>query len=155
MAIQQLEAREVAVSRVNGHGFQVADGTWLNFSKYVDPQPTMPAVGAVVRVSLDKAGFVRAVEPADPPKVPVAANNTVKLAPAESKATLGDTSAPATAQKSAPVANQRDVQIARTNALTHAVAIVTHNATINGATVRLEDVLACAERIENWVTHSA
>ncbi|MGH2459809.1 MAG: hypothetical protein ACRDIY_13190, partial [Chloroflexota bacterium] len=68
-----------------------------------------------------------------------------------------DTSAPAPEQPAppAPCVNTKDAQIARMNALSHATVIAIHNAVINGATVRVEDVLAYAERLENWVTRSA
>jgi len=59
------ESIEGVVSRANGKGFTLAgrDG-WLNLSRYADPVPAVPAEGARVRVGLDKAGFVRVIEPA-------------------------------------------------------------------------------------------
>lgn len=52
-------------ARVNERGFvtQERPGEWLNLSKYANPAPAIPPAGTPVRLTLDKAGLVRAVEP--------------------------------------------------------------------------------------------
>src|SRR5206468_1785696 len=64
---------EGTVERVTGHGFRlVGQEQWLNLSRYAAPRPELPAVGATVRVGLDKDGFVRTIDvlvpPADEPR---------------------------------------------------------------------------------------
>lgn len=59
MAVQ-LESRSVTVAAVNDHGIKVADGSWLNVSKFADPvDVVMPKAGDVVIVHIDGKGFIR------------------------------------------------------------------------------------------------
>jgi hypothetical protein len=55
------------IGRVNDNGLQTEEqpGVWLNISKYANPQPVIPPRGTPVRITLDGAGFVRAIEPLD------------------------------------------------------------------------------------------
>src|SRR5438132_13681575 len=57
------------VVRTNDHGL-VLDGraTWLNISKFA-PEVLMPPVGARVRLTLDKAGYIRGIDAVDHPPV--------------------------------------------------------------------------------------
>src|SRR4030095_17252535 len=53
------------IGRTNDHGFQISErpGVWLNLSKFDDPQPIIPPAGTIAKLTLDGAGFVRAIEP--------------------------------------------------------------------------------------------
>jgi hypothetical protein len=55
------------IARSNGKGFQTQEqpGVWLNLSKFAEPAPVVPPVGTACRLTLDAAGFVRAIEPLD------------------------------------------------------------------------------------------
>lgn len=56
------EVHQGTVSRINGTGFKL-DDHWVNISKYAKPDDVvMPSAGQTVKVSLDKAGFVRKIE---------------------------------------------------------------------------------------------
>lgn len=143
MAVQHLEALTITAARVNDHGIQALDGTWYNISKFADlAECPLPVAGQAVTVHLDGKAFVRRVEfLSEPPD----ANNAVKLG-GDSEKTTSDTSHPA------PIGT-KDLQIARMNALAHAVAIVGHNA--HERPLKLDDVLACAGQIEAWITRPA
>jgi len=114
-----------AVIRVNDHGFLIAGREgWLNLSRFATPTPALPAVGQLVSAALDKSGFVR---------------NLAVL----------DAATPQPASAPAPGAPpSKDVQIARMNALAHAVAILT----THGDAVRYDDVIVVAEALEAWIT---
>ena len=60
----ELEGRVV---RTNDHGLML-DGraSWLNYSKFGSFREPLPQPGDVVKLVLDKAGFIRAVEPLAP-----------------------------------------------------------------------------------------
>lgn len=63
MVAKLIDSVEGAVSRVNGHGFQLQGrSAWLNLSRYADPPPPLPMVGAWVKVGLDSRGFVHSVD---------------------------------------------------------------------------------------------
>jgi len=127
MAVQHYEIRDVTVHKVNSHGFQTTDGEWVNVSKFADAaECPLPLAGQTVRVSLDGKGFARKIEVVAPP-------------------------APASSAPASTSANARDVQIARMNALGHAVQIVTTNAGRSGGKVSLDDVLAAAAQLEGWI----
>jgi hypothetical protein len=53
------------ISRINDHGFQTSEdpGRWYNISKYAKPEPAIPPKGTAVRLTIDGAGFIRAIEP--------------------------------------------------------------------------------------------
>ena len=119
----------VTVASVNGISFTDTSGTRWTISKFARPQPALPRVGATVVVTTPADGkhFVTSLTDVTPaPPVPPA-------------------TAPAT------VLPDRERLIVRQNALGHAVAILCHNAG-EGEKVKLDDVLRCAERIEEWVT---
>jgi hypothetical protein len=110
------------VAAVNASGFKFVGGdSWLNWSRFAT-DPTKPRTGDEVRVTLDKQGFVRSVQIVD--------------------------DAPAARQEPAHGAT-KDQQIARMNALTHAVAIVT--ASTPAELVTVAQVLEAAEAIERWI----
>jgi hypothetical protein len=55
------------LARSNEHGIQLSEtGSWLNFSRFT-PRPELPPLGTTVRIVLDSRGFVRTVEPVNPP----------------------------------------------------------------------------------------
>jgi hypothetical protein len=71
------------VIRVNSSGFML-DGreTWGNISKYADPKPAVPPAGARVRCTLDRSGYVRAVEQVAASRAHSGGYNAVKNAAA-------------------------------------------------------------------------
>ena len=124
----QTEYIEGLVARTNANGFTLKgrDG-WLNLSKYADPQPVIPAVGTTVRVARDKSGYVRTVAP---------------------WTLQGATAAPAPHAAEEPHDRpDKDVQIARMNALTTATAILASG----GRTVDTAEVIDVAELLAGWV----
>ena len=126
---------EGKVQRVNGKGFQLAgrDG-WLNISKFANELDCpMPKVGDVVRLTLDKSGFIREIAPA-----PVV-------------------DAPATMQASTPTEDSTPVQtepptkdrvITRLAVLNTATAILSSG----GRAADGDAVMALAARLEQWAT---
>jgi hypothetical protein len=131
---------EGVVTRVNSNGFML-DGreTWENISKYADPKPAVPPAGARVRCTLDRSGYVRAVEQVN-----------------ETPAYSGGYNAVADAQQNAAVSEEagrsssedRDLRIVRMNALTNATAILASA----GQVVDIGQVLEHAVTLEAWVT---
>lgn len=61
------------IGRRNDSGFQIDErpGIWLNLSKFVDPQPTIPPLGTICTITVDSQNFVRAIEPVDEPQLPL------------------------------------------------------------------------------------
>lgn len=113
------------VERVNERGLRLAGETeWRNLSRYAEPAPSIPDVGQPVRLTLDKSGYVRAIEPVGSTQ-----------ADAPTRAEPG--SAPA----------DKDRRIVRMNALGHAVALVT----AGGVSATTEAVLGVAAQLEAWV----
>jgi hypothetical protein len=55
----------VTVAKVNGTGFTSEEEPrrLFNLSKFQDPAPVIPPAGTVCRVTVNGAGFVRAIEP--------------------------------------------------------------------------------------------
>jgi hypothetical protein len=127
------------VIRVNSSGFML-DGreTWENISKYAHPKPAVPPSGARVRCTLDRSGYVRAVE-------------QVNASPAYS----GGYNAVAGAQQSATASTEpprsdsagRDLRIVRMNAITNATAILSSG----GQVADIGQVLEHAATLEAWV----
>ncbi len=118
---------EGVVSRVNERGvlLEGRDG-WLNVSKFA-AGVLLPEPGARVRLTLDKAGFIRAVE-------------IVAAPPALSQDESLGTTATGTAL-------DRDLRILRQAVLNTATAILSSG----GRTTDLAAVLAAAEELERWV----
>ncbi len=118
------------VEAANPRGFLLAgrDG-WLNISRYADPVPEIPAEGALVRVGLDKAGFVRTID--------------VEAEAERSMLNVTESGAPYAASSSL-----RDMRIMRQAVLNTATAILASG----GREADAEAVLALAERLESWVT---
>jgi len=112
----------VTVAAVNGISFTDTTGVKWTISKFARPQPTLPRVGATVVVTT----------PADGKHFVQA---ITEVTPPESPAP--------------PTLPDRERLIVRQNALAHAVAILCHN---TADKVKLADVLACAEQIEEWIT---
>jgi len=114
------------VEAANPRGFLLAGREgWLNISRYAEPPPPIPAEGARVRVGLDKAGFVRAIEVEAEPEPSLAAVH-------ESPAHYG----------------LRDTRIMRQAVLNTATAILSSG----GRAADPEDVLELASQLEAWVT---
>ncbi len=115
------------VTRANGHGFQLAEREgWLNLSKFANPAPVMPEKGQRVSITIDKAGYVRAVTPM--PSEPEPAVD----APAESHANMPS----------------KDIVITRLATLNTATSILSSGS----RAVNPDDVLALAQRLEAWAT---
>jgi hypothetical protein len=131
--------RDVVATRTNGHGFQIEDGTWLNWSKFADPSHVrMPGVGDCVRVELDGAGYIRHLQFLGKP-------NPVEP-PAIESAPVAEPIAPASV---APRLEQdvRGTMITRMNVLSTATAILASG----GGAATPDEVMALAERLESWV----
>ncbi|HEY7295790.1 MAG TPA: hypothetical protein VH916_12165 [Dehalococcoidia bacterium] len=118
------------VEAANPRGFLLAgrDG-WLNISRYADPTPEIPVEGALVRVGLDKAGYVRTIE--------------VESEPERAAASVAESGAAYAGQFGV-----RDTRIMRQAVLNTATAILSSG----GREAAADDVLALAERLESWVT---
>ena len=119
------------VEAANPRGFLLAgrDG-WLNISRYADPAPEIPAEGSLVRVGLDKAGFVRSIE------VEAEAERPAITAVAEQAGGYGQSF------------GVRDQRIMRQAVLNTATAILSSG----GRAAEPDEVVALAERLESWVT---
>jgi hypothetical protein len=63
MAATETRTITATIARIHGRGFLTREqpGTWLNVSKLADAGVTIPPPGTPVRVTLDAAGFVRAI----------------------------------------------------------------------------------------------
>jgi hypothetical protein len=122
-----VEQKVVTVSRTNGTGFRVVEGDeWLNISKYAKPAPAMPEVGQRVRVSLDKSGYVRAIEPGEElpakPEIPAGVSASAGTPPC------------------------KDTVISRLAVLNTATAILSSGGRQADGTA----VMALAEKLEAW-----
>ncbi len=120
------DAIEGTVARVGSYGFTL-DGRegWVSISKFADPRPDLPAEGARVRVELDRSGYARTIEVLELPEPRVAAREDGGYAP------LPD----------------RDTRIMRQAVLNTAVALLSSG----GRETNLDDVIATAETLEQWV----
>lgn len=118
------------VEAANPRGFLLAgrDG-WLNISRYADPAPEIPAEGSLVRVGLDKAGFVRSIE-------------------VEAEAERPAVAVQETAGGYGQTFGVRDQRIMRQAVLNTATAILSSG----GREAEPDEVVALAERLESWVT---
>ncbi len=103
---------------------------WLNISRYADPVPEIPAEGSLVRLGLDKAGFIRTIA------VEAEAERPAFAAVSESAGGYGQTF------------GVRDQRIMRQAVLNTATAILSSG----GREAEPDDVIALAERLESWVT---
>ena len=123
------EALEGVVERVGSYGFTLEgrDG-WVSISKFADPRPDLPGEGARVRVDLDRSGYARAIDVLDPPSP---SREPVR---SEGGALLPD----------------RDTRIMRQAVLNTAVALLGSG----GRDIALDDVIATAEALEQWVTRA-
>jgi hypothetical protein len=123
------------VTRTNEHGFCLEGHEgWLNISKYAKPAPLMPAKEQAVSIGLDKAGYVRTIEP-------------VQQAPAMSKAATGDPAPAIAPETPATPEDNRQLLIVRECALKAAVELATIGAMAND----VAGTLAIAEQLEAWV----
>jgi hypothetical protein len=114
------------VARVNERGLLFAgESTWRNVSKFAG-QVELPSAGETVTVTLDGSGFIRTIRP---------------VAPAVSEA------APA-AEPAQNRSTARETSIVRMNVLSHATAFTV---ACGGS---LDDLLAVAERLEQWVNRA-
>lgn len=114
------------IARVNGSGFTTREqpGKWWNLSKYASPAPAIPPIGTECQITVDGAGFVRAITPVD---------------------TSAHSTAPPQASRAG--APSKDVSIIRMNALKTAARLV-------GPDADTEAVLALAGRLEAWITRA-
>ncbi|HLZ70454.1 MAG TPA: hypothetical protein VKV26_11190 [Dehalococcoidia bacterium] len=118
------------IEAANPRGFLLAGReSWLNLSRYADPPPQVPGEGTLVRVGLDKAGFVRTIE--------------VEAEADRSFSSFSEAGAPYAASSGV-----RDTRIMRQAVLNTATAILSSG----GREADAEAVLALAERLESWVT---
>lgn len=122
----------------NPKGFQVAgrDG-WLNISRFAVGIEA-PAKGTQVAAGLDRAGFVRTITTDTPAEIaPAAATKT------PDHSTIVDSSTGSAHTSGNPT---KDQQIARMNALGHAISILQASPAYT-----VEGVLTVAEILESWV----
>jgi hypothetical protein len=136
---------EGVVIRVNSSGFML-DGreTWGNISKYADPKPAVPPAGARVRCTLDRSGYVRAVEQVAASRAHSGGYNAVKnaAAPESRPAALpGDRDQPS-------VRPDRETCITRMAVLNAAIATLARA----GQAVEPSAALELAASYEQWVT---
>jgi hypothetical protein len=119
------------VEAANPRGLLLAgrDG-WLNISRYADPVPPIPPEGSLVRLGLDKAGFIRTIE------VEAEGERPALAAVSETAGGYGQTF------------GVRDQRIMRQAVLNTATAILSSG----GREADPDDVIALAERLESWVT---
>lgn len=119
------------VEAANPRGLLLAgrDG-WLNISRYADPAPAIPSEGSLVRLGLDKAGFVRTIE------VEAEGERPASAAVSETAGSYGQTF------------GLRDQRIMRQAVLNTATAILSSG----GREADADEVVALAERLEGWVT---
>lgn len=119
------------VTRTNGTGFCI-DGHegWLNVSKYAKPAPMIPAKGQAVNVGLDKAGFVRTIEPL--PQAPVTPESQAPASSNEPQETTED-------RKQRLIVRQCVLKVAA------------DLATIGQMAEDVPGVLSIAEQLEAWV----
>ena len=103
---------------------------WLNISRYAEPPPEIPAEGSLVRVGLDKAGFIR----------------TIEVEAEGDRSAFSAVSEPAAAYN--PPFSLRDQRIMRLAVLNTATAILSSG----GREADPDEVVALAERLESWVT---
>ncbi len=103
---------------------------WLNISRYADPVPAIPPEGSLVRLGLDKAGFIRTIE------VEAEAERPAFAAVSEAAGSYGQTF------------GVRDQRIMRQAVLNTATAILSSG----GREANPDEVIALAERLESWVT---
>lgn len=116
------------VCGVNAKGVKLqGEESWRNYSKWATLPDTLPARGDVVVVSVDGAGFIRGLS----------------VSPSESK--ILD-SKNCESQDSPPAVDTKSVQIARMNALGHAVTVLATNGVVDA-----DEALALAERFAGWV----
>ena len=102
---------------------------WLNISRYADPAPAIPPEGSLVRLGIDKAGFIRTIE-------------------IEAEAERPAFAVSETTPGYAPAFSLRDQRIMRQAVLNTATAILSSG----GREADPDDVVALAERLESWVT---
>ena len=129
----------VTVVQTNGNGFKVADGRWLNASKFALPSAViMPAVGDTVKVLLDSAGYIRQLAVVEAPPPPVVASAPAPVAEPVAPANV----APRLEQ------DVRGTMITRMNVLSTATAILSSG----GQAAQAWEVINVAELLETWVT---
>jgi len=102
---------------------------WLNISRYADPVPAIPPEGSLVRLGLDKAGFIRTIDVEAEAERPA-------FAVSETAGAYGQTF------------GLRDQRIMRQAVLNTATAILSSG----GREADPDEVVALAERLESWVT---
>lgn len=129
-----METVEGKVLRINGNGFQITgrDG-WLNISKFADAcdVPT-PKVGDVVKVKLDKSGYVRWIRTSVPEAQPEPEAET-EPQPEETQPTERPC---------------KDVIVTRLAVLNTATSILSSG----GRATDADAVIALAARLEAWAT---
>jgi hypothetical protein len=118
------ETMIATIARVNGRGFQTREdpGKWFNLSRYQAPAPAIPPVGTEVRITLDGAGYVRAIETADDGE--------------ENNGSVGNGSVPPSSEK---------VTSIRIEALKCACRLL-------GPETETARIVAFAAKLEDWIT---
>ncbi|MDP9224005.1 MAG: hypothetical protein M3P18_09130 [Actinomycetota bacterium] len=138
-----LEQSDVEVLQTNGTGFRTRERGWVNVSRYANPTDVLlPSVGERVVLHLDKAGFVRRIEPV----APIATQNAPQT---RTGPMAGQTAPEAIVSTSGPIAqDDRGIVITRLAVLNTAVALLSSG----GGATTLEEVLDVAARLEAWAT---
>lgn len=137
------------VACVNPRGLKLeGEQGWRNVSQFATI-PVMPEPGQLVTLGMDRAGFVRSWTPTSGPapewaKAPVVDNASLADALDKSADMLNS---------ERPLPPSRDTQIARMNALAHAVALYPHllYATPDDAEQVAYAVEELAGRFESWI----
>jgi len=120
------------ICAANDRGLKLQGETeWRNLSKWAQVA-AIPPIGAAVVLGLDRSGYIR----------------EITMAEMSAKVSNGAAPSHSPMEESAPACRpDKDVAIARMNALGHAVALLT----VRCGAPDVDDVLALAERLERWV----
>lgn len=150
------------VTRSNQNGVQLdgVDG-WINISRFHEPRPLAPPVGAMVELWLDSSNYITRI---DVEKLPpgYSVNAHVDPTPRSTRAMQPQPAVPTrtTTTKLSPVKDgwpqpsQRDILIARMSVLKVAADCAIAG-TAEGEAPALGDVLFYAESLEQWVLRSS
>lgn len=152
-----LELVSGQVTKVLKYSFALDDGEAISISKFADPKPALPALGARVLVGLDSSGFARTIDAAGLSVVPAGdpATRSLGSRSASNGATTPSDPMPphvlgarAAAQHSAEVSRGvgRDTIITRLAVLKSASHIAAARPTMDRAAM-----LELATEMESWV----
>jgi hypothetical protein len=117
---------------------------WLNVSRYAKPTPALPLPGERVRLYLDKGGYIRDIDRVFYTTYEPTEDGVDVPLPDEPPSRQAEPPTPPSQTLSSP---DKDVRIARMNALSTATAILS----LGGGACELADVLKLAAQLEAWV----